>query len=203
MTEAHVTDGELVRRAREGDGAALRSLFGRHRDRLEARVRRRLSTAILRKVSAADVLQEAYLTAHERLSDFEDRGDGSFGRWLGRIVDHKLMHAVRRFAGTDKRAAAGEVTRGGRCETGNFPGRGPTPSQLAIAGELRERTRRALAALPEDHRRILDLRQEEHLSLDEAAERLGRTREATRKLYSRALARLAELLGIGKEASGD
>ena len=61
---------------------------------------------------------------------------------------------------------------------------------------MKERARLAIAQLPPDYREVLHLRQDEHLSLQTAAVRMGRSKEAARKLYARALARLAELLGL-------
>jgi RNA polymerase sigma factor (sigma-70 family) len=75
-----------------------------------------------------------------------------------------------------------------------------------MAEEFRAAARAALERLPEAHREVLQLIQEEHLTVDEAAARMGRTREAVRKLYSRALARFAELInpgeGHGRNGSG-
>ena len=45
----------------------------------------------------------------DRIQGIPHPGLGERPPWLGGIVDRKLMHAIRRFAGTDKRAAAGEV----------------------------------------------------------------------------------------------
>ena len=49
----------------------------------------------------------------------------------------------------------------------------------------------------DDDREILRLVQVEHLTLIEAADRMGRSYEATKKLYARALARLRALLEAG------
>jgi RNA polymerase sigma factor (sigma-70 family) len=81
-------------------------------------------------------------------------------------------------------------------DTGHFVGHVPSPSQMAIAAETKEAARRALDKLPEDYRTVLRLLQEEQLDMDQAAERLGRSREATKKLYGRALSRFAELLHL-------
>jgi RNA polymerase sigma-70 factor (ECF subfamily) len=68
-----------------------------------------------------------------------------------------------------------------------------------MAAESRAAVRRALDALPPDYRSVLLLTRFEGLSLAEAAARMGRSREAAKKLHARALARLALLLG----AAGD
>ena len=200
---AQLEDGELVRRTRAGDEHALQVLLDRHADRLRERIRRWLSPSTLRKISASDIQQDAYVVAYQRLEEFQDRGTGAFGAWLGRIVENKAKHAVRRFTGTAKRGGAGEVSRDGRAATANFVGRVPSPSQVAISAELEERARRAIAALALDYREIIRLRQTEHLSVQEAAARMGRTQAAVKKLYARALAQLARMLGLEEERNDE
>jgi len=196
-----LSDEVLVQRAGAGEEQALRILLQRHTKRLHGRVRRLLSPAIQRKVAASDILQDAYLVVHQRLSEFDDRGVGSFGAWLARIVEHKAMHAVRRYAGTAKRGGAAEISREERGDTVNFAGSAPTPSQVAMRGELKDRVRRGMETLPPDYREIIRLRQEEHLAVSAAAARMGRTQAATKKLYARALAQLARELDLGGEVS--
>ena len=60
--------------------------------------------------------------------------------------------------------------------------------------ELELRIKAAMAALPEDYREALRLVQARRLTLREAAEEMGRTREAMKKLYARAVAKLASLM---------
>lgn len=188
--------GQLVAKARSGDADALHELFEHHRALLCGRIRRWLSPALRRKVSHGDILQEAYLVALERVARFEERSAGDFGGWLAQIVEFKTREVVRKYVGTAKRGAVAEVSRGGRTDTANFVGRTPSPSQMAIAAETREAARRALQRLPDDYRTVLRLLQEEHLDMDQAAARMGRSREATKKLYGRALSRFAELLHL-------
>jgi len=189
-------DAELVRLARDGDDAAFRLLFDRYSKVLLARIEGRLPPGLHRKLGASDVLQESYLVALRRMGSFEDRGTGSFGRWLGGIVELKIREAMRQYAGAGKRAVAREVAR---ADVEDPAGRDPTPSVSAIAGETELRARAAIAALPEDHRQVIRLLQEQQLSLDETARRMGRTRHAVQKLYERALAMLASRMGLAPE----
>lgn len=195
-SETGPDDGELVRRAQEGDDAAFRLLFDRYSTALLARIEGRLMPGLHRKLGASDVLQEAYLVALGRMGSFEDRGAGSFGRWLGGIVELKVREAMRRYAGAGKRAVGREVAR---AEVEDPAGRDPTPSAAAMANEAEHRARAAIAELPDDHREVLRLLQEQQLSLDETARRMGRTRQAVQKLYERALAMLAARMGLAPE----
>jgi RNA polymerase sigma-70 factor (ECF subfamily) len=145
-----------------------------------------------RRVSVADVMQETWLVAFRRIAEFEDRGDGAFDAWLAAIADLKLREAVRHHLLTEKRAGLREVTRGARPNSSAFAGREPSPSDAAIGEETRSRAERALAGLPEDYRQVLLLVQVEGLTLAGAAARMERSYEATKKLYGRAVSRLAK-----------
>ena len=190
------SEARLVEAARHGDEDALAQLCRRYEQHNLRRIQRRLSPALRRKVSCADVFQEARIVAHRRIAEFEDRGEGAFGHWLARIVELKTREAVRKYAGTAKRAAVREVTRAQRGATAEVRGRIDSPSQAAAAAELREAAREAIDDLPEQYREVIHLMQREHLSLADAAERMGRSKEAVRGLYARALARLAQALEL-------
>jgi RNA polymerase sigma-70 factor (ECF subfamily) len=187
-------DEELVRRVLAGDTAAGAALFDRHLPALRARVRRRLPESLRGKVGESDVIQEAWIAAYARLADFEDRGDGSFAKWLRGIVAHKLAYETRRHAGTAKRDARREA----RLPTdagGAIPAMSQTSvSQGAIRDEQSANLRRVIGSLRPEHAETLRLVHLEGLTLAEAGKRMGRSAEAVRKIYGRALARLAERL---------
>jgi RNA polymerase sigma-70 factor (ECF subfamily) len=180
---------DLIRRFREGDEDAFRTLFERYGKVLSARIRESLPKRLRRKVAVSDVLQESLLVAFRKKEDFEDRGEAAFRHWLLNIVELRAREAIRRHDGVAKRSAKREVTRGERGPTANVPGKQPSPSQLAIGQELGALAKQALASLPEDYREILRLTREQKLSLAEASERIERSEAATRKLYGRALER--------------
>jgi RNA polymerase sigma-70 factor (ECF subfamily) len=189
------SDEQLVRRVRDGDGEAARVLFDRHVPTLRAQVRRKLPGELQAKVGASDVIQEAYIAAFLRLTQFEDRGDGSFARWMRGILDHKLLDEVRRHAAAQKRAAARETRIRTRDEKPDFAEQRRTPSEDAAAAEDADRLRSKLDLLPEHHRAILRLVHDEGLSLVDAGARMGRTPDAARMLYGRAVAKLTKLIG--------
>ncbi len=81
-------DAMLIRRFRDGDEEAFRILLERCRPAVQTQVGQWMPSHIQRRVSVADVLQEARLVAFQRRADFEDRGDGSFRRWLLGIASY-------------------------------------------------------------------------------------------------------------------
>jgi RNA polymerase sigma-70 factor (ECF subfamily) len=188
---------ELIRRFKSGDELAFQTLFLPHVPGLRSRVARVLSGRIRRRISIADVLQEAGMAAFRDRESFEGRGEGAFRHWLLGIVDHKIQDQLRRHGGAGVRAAAREITRAERPSTDAFPAEVMSPSVAAARSELTERIRRAMAELPEDYREVLQLALERGLLLREVAERIGRSREATKKLYGRALCRLKAVVDGG------
>ena len=189
----------LIERARGGDDAAFEDLCARYESAIKARIRPWIGGALRRKVSVLDVLQDVYIEAHRGLPAFDPRGPGAFGAWIIKIAELKAKEAVRRFSGTMKRDATREVSRDARAATGNVPGCGPSPSEVAMGEEKREEIIAAMAGLPPDYRRVIELLQLGRLPLETVASMLGRTPQATRRLYSRALGRLADRLDPKRE----
>jgi RNA polymerase sigma-70 factor (ECF subfamily) len=188
-------DESLVSRIRSGDEGAARVLFAKYFPLLRARVRRRMSSRFRSKSSESDVIQEAYMAAFRRLAEFEDRGDGSFGRWLGGIVDNKFREEVRRHLGTEKRDVRRERGTVGSDAAPPATSRERSPSSAAMATEEMFTLVRAIERIPEQYRTVLHLLYEQGLSLKDAGERMNRSPDAVRMLYGRALAALAESMG--------
>jgi RNA polymerase sigma-70 factor (ECF subfamily) len=180
---------EIVRRAQGGDAEAQRVLFEQFAPGLRARIQRRLPAAVRRKVSASDVIQEAWLTAFQRLGAFEYRGEGSFEAWLARIVENKVHDEVRRFLRTGKRDARRESPDP---ETLGVRGRSRSPSSLVADIEAEQALEQRIRSLPARARLVIDLVHREGLSWAAVGERMECTPEAARKLYARVIGRLGE-----------
>lgn len=188
------SDEELAMSAKAGDKAAAQELFDRHREEFRGWVRTRLPALMRRKVAESDVIQEAYLAAFVGLGNFEEQGEGSFRRWLATILDRRIKSELRRYAGTAKRALGQEISFAGSSAGAVPVAEDPTPSGEAVARESRGLLRDAVRDLPEDYRTALRLVHDEHRSLAETGEIMGRSSEAVRKLYGRAVALLADRL---------
>jgi len=194
---------DLCQRFRDGDESAFRSLVDNHEAALRARLAKSVPASLQRRISVADVLQETWMVAFRRRADFAPEKGATFGPWVHGIAAKKLQEEVRRHGRTSKRAADREVTRGARPDTRHFEGGGQTPSVIAGSTEELERVRAAMEQLSEDHRRILILALDQGLPLGEAAIAMGRSREAAKKLYGRAMVRLRQVLGGPLESSPD
>jgi RNA polymerase sigma-70 factor (ECF subfamily) len=180
---------DVVRRAQRGDPEAQRLLYEHYIPLLRARIQRRLPSLVRRKVAASDVIQEAWLTAFQRLPSFEFRSEGTFEAWLARIVENKVRDEVRRFLRTGKRDARRE---GPDAATAGVRGKTRSPSSVVSGNEEREAVEERLRRLPARYRLVVDLVHREGLSWADVGERMGCSAEAARKLYARVIGRLGE-----------
>ena len=142
------------------------------------------------------MLQETRILAFEQSGGFESRRDGAYRVWLLRIAERKARETLRTHAGTAKRSIRREVSGDGRPDPHEAASKWPSPSQFAMTEERRAEVLQTLATLPPDYGEVLRLTQFEGLSLRDAAERMGRSRDATKKLFGRAMIRFAAAAGI-------
>jgi RNA polymerase sigma-70 factor (ECF subfamily) len=190
----------LLTRLRAGDQSALGELFDRHRDRLRRMVQFRLDRRLAGRVSASDVLQEAYIDALKRAEHFFEKPDQSFYGWLRLVVGQRLadVHrehlALKRNAGQDVSIhPVGQATDSG-CIAAFLMGNLSSPSGVAAKNETLARLEAALEQMDPLDREVLVLRHFEELSNTETAELLGIQPPAASKRYVRALARLKDML---------
>lgn len=172
----------LCQQAQAGDREAYERLFAIHADRALLFIRTRLGPKLRVSLESQDVLQDAYLAAHQAFGEFTYTDDGAFLRWLCRIIDHRLCDLGDHFAAMKRQPV--EIPR-------SHPS-GPI-TQLDRA-EHRERVAKALDKLSEDHRQVLLLRFFEGLSAEETGQKLQRTAGAVRNLTARALVELGKNL---------
>jgi RNA polymerase sigma-70 factor, ECF subfamily len=179
----------------------LGSEFSRHRDRLKRMVDFRLDARLRGRVSASDVLQEAYLDALKRLHHFQAQPEVPFFIWLRTVTIQRLIDVHRQHLGAKARNVALEVGQedGGSIEAsaekmaaiiGDFT----SPSQAAQRAEIMGSVRLAIDSLDPIDREVLALRHFEELSNQEVAAILGIHKAAASKRYVRALERLKDAL---------
>jgi RNA polymerase sigma-70 factor (ECF subfamily) len=83
------TDQITIRRAMNGDEAALRSLWTEHAPRIDAIVRRLVGDPD----QVADVAQEVWIQIFRALPSY--RGDAQFSTWAHRIAVNRTLNAMR------------------------------------------------------------------------------------------------------------
>jgi RNA polymerase sigma-70 factor (ECF subfamily) len=197
------TDAEivaLVARLKAGDNSALAELFDKHRDKLRRMVQVRLDHRLAGRVSASDVLQEAYIDALKRVEHYFDKPDQPFFGWLRLVVGQRLadVHrehlAQKRNASQDVPIHAGAPGADSACLAACLLGDQTSPSHAAARNEAFVRLEEALNQMDPIDREVLALRHFEELGNAETAAILNIQPAAASKRYVRALARLKQIM---------
>ena len=170
-----------------------------YRDYLRLLARLQLDPRLRAKLDASDVVQQAILQAHEGRAQFRGSTEAEWLAWLRAILANVLAAAARRF-GTEARAVGRERSLEAELERSSsrleclLAADQTSPSQRAVRGEELLRLASALEKLPEDQRRVVELRYLKGLPVADVARQMGRTRPAAVGLLYRGLKRLRELL---------
>lgn len=147
------------------------------------------------KVQPSDVVQDALLEASRLFDRFGGDEADQFRLWLRSILLFKVNEAHGRFLGTAKRSPEREVSMdesraGGNRMRDALPAEGPTPSRVARRAEDATAVARALERLSETDRQVVMWRNWDGLAFADIGTRLGRSENAVRMLFVRALERL-------------
>lgn len=177
----------LITRARTGESAAIGQLLTKYRNYLLLIANQDLDENLRAKLGASDVVQESMLLAQKNFQNFRGHSEQEFVAWLKTILVND-MHNNRRQYSTQKRDAGLELN----LQEQSSVKRGLIDSNLTPSTEAlkRERARiltTALNHLSEDHRQVIQFRNFEQLDFAEIGQRLGRSADAARKLWARAV----------------
>ncbi len=165
-TAANTADLLLVERTLAGDQRAFELLVIKYQRRIQ-----RLIGRMVRDVDLVeDIAQDTFLRAYRALHQF--RGDAQFYTWLYRIAVNTAKKALMELK--NDRVISESTFRGGGDEDEtstpeNEPSTDETPESILAAKEIGAVVNTAMAALPDDLRQAVTLREIEGLSYDEIA----------------------------------
>lgn len=192
------SSADLLARAKQGSDAALNLLYEQCAARLLAFIRLRLGRELRAKLESTDILQATLLKSLTHLHELKGNETGSLMAWLARIAEHEIRDRAD-YHHRQRRKAAREV---------------PVDDELPLAAAARsalsqvildERARQleaAIETLSPAHREVILLRKFEELTFPEIAARLGRTEDACRMLFARAMTALTMAMMPGSEDRG-
>ena len=175
------SEDDLVARARLGEEAAVRMIIRQNNRRLF-----RLARSIVNDDSEAeDVVQEGYVRAFTRLSEF--RGESTFSTWLTRIVLNEAYGRRRRRRPTVDWESV-EASHVAAAQIIPFPSwsNQSDPERTMARHEIHRILERAIEALPEPFRVVLVARLVEEMSIEETADLLGLRPETVKTRLHRA-----------------
>ena len=186
---------ELLEKAQLGESDALGVLIDRYRPYLMKIAYEEGDTNLQAKEGDSDVVQDTCVKALHVFDQFKGRTSYEMRGWLRRILLTQLGVARARYQ-SDKRDIQAEVPlhAAGIGDSANdkLIEPCPTPSERAIDREEHALLERALAALSELDRAIIELRQKDGRAFTEIAKQLNLTEKAVHMRWARALQTLQE-----------
>jgi RNA polymerase sigma-70 factor (ECF subfamily) len=158
-------DQALVKRVQSGDRAAFDLLVRKYQHRIAALIGRYVHDWS----ECQDVAQDTFIRAYKALANF--RGDAQFYTWLYRIA---VNTAKNHLVATNRRPPADDIDA---ADAVNFAGamrlrNDDTPEHELLRQEIENTVADTVAALPEELRVAVTLREMDGLSYEEIAERM-------------------------------
>jgi RNA polymerase sigma-70 factor (ECF subfamily) len=188
-------------------GKVLAEIFIEHQPRLVRLIDLRLDRRLYGRVGVDDVLQEAFLSATQRVRHFLDSTNCSLYIWIRGIVLQTMIDLHRHHLGTQKRDANRQTnllsetmdSSGSRSLLASLSGSVTSPSRALRNEELLGKLEHLLSQLNPDDREVLTMRHFEDLTNNEVAEILHLSPAGASLRYTRALERLQELIATCPE----
>jgi RNA polymerase sigma-70 factor (ECF subfamily) len=160
----------LIARLKERDGRAFDEIVQLYGDKVFSLVYRMLGN----RHEAEDIAQEVFITVFKTVDGF--RGEAKFSTWLLRIAANQSKNRIKYLS--RRPTDGGEVEDALQLRAGSGTGTPAPVMQAQIEGpdvlmeaaELEALMQRAIAALDEEHRLLVILRDVEELSYQEIGE---------------------------------
>ena len=178
---------KLIARVLSGDVNAFEPLVTENQTKVYHLALRLLGN----EADAADAAQDAFVRAYTSLSSF--RGDSRFSVWLYRLTNNICIDYLRRQKRQNTVSMETEDEDGESTQL-DIPDETWSPETLAERAEDARAVRAAMAALPDDLREILTMREIGGLSYEELADALGLELGTVRSRLNRARKKLCAIL---------
>ena len=181
------------------DRSAFNDVLLRYRDRLKRMVTMRLNPRLQGRIDASDVVQQTLMDAWKGQEGFRGTTHGERMAWLRVILTRVILRADRDLLKTEKRGEGREKTLQSAIDQTSVRieqmaiGNERDPVSVAVRAEQTLKLAAAMEQLPDDYRRVLQLRHIDGRSHAEIAKEIGRTSAATRMLWVRALEALKKV----------
>lgn len=175
--------------------AAEAKPFEQYRDYLCLVAKMSLDPRLQGKIDASDLVQQTLLQAYEGADRFQWQGEAQQAAYLRQVLANRMTDAVRRYATgarnfrLERSLDVSIEESASRLETWLAADQS-APSAQAMRNESVLRLATALAHLPEDQRKAVELKHLHGESLKGIAEQMGRSTTAVAGLLRRGLDKL-------------
>lgn len=184
-----------LREARLGSDYALGQALNAARKYLLMVADRSLDDKLKVKVGASDLVQDTYVCAYRGFGEFRGHTEQEFYGWLMAIMSNRLYDRVKHFRKTQSRNIDCELPPASvDAAFSNLRDEAATPGARLIVNDEQRRVRLALDRLKEPHRSVLVERTWRGATFVEIGARLNCSADAARKIWTRAIYVLEQLL---------
>lgn len=182
---AEFPEGEAIRRAQRGDGAAFEQLYRMHSRRVFALCLRMAAN----QAAAEDLAQDAFLQLFRKIHTF--RGDSAFSTWMHRLVINVVLMRLRKkslpVTSLDEMTEPDEETGAAGKDVG--------APDVRLSGSVdRVNLERSIGALPVGYRTVFELHDVQGYEHNEIAEIIGCSVGNSKSQLHKARTRLRQLL---------
>jgi RNA polymerase sigma-70 factor (ECF subfamily) len=183
--------------AHEGEGAGPALERFRHYLLLLARLH--LGERLRAKLDPSDVVQQTLLEAHRERAQYRGTSDAELAGWLRQTLAHSIADALRAFSRA-KRAVAQERSLEAALDESSarlaalLAADQSSPSERVAHEEQLLRLAQALAELPGDQRRAVEMKHLQGNSVADIAQRMDRSETAVGGLLRRGMTALRQRL---------
>lgn len=185
----------IMAAARAGDHGSLGELLQKFWPALWRTASRSIDGRLAAKHSPSDAVQETFCDAQRSIGDFRGTTPAEFHAWLKAILARNLADARRRFIETQKRDAYLERPLDPGMPHDELLASGASsPSAAMRDHELRQQIEQAMMLLSPAHAEILRLRYWEHRTFVEIGELLGKSPDAIRMSWYRAIEQFSKII---------
>jgi len=184
---------EVIRAAIDGarskaplDNEAIDRLYQRYAPRLLSYIRLKIGRRLREKMESGDILQAALLKSYQHLDEFRGSNGRALMAWLAKIAEREIVDRAD-YHGRQRRATGLESPIDDRSE---IAARVRSALSQVILNERASELEAAIESLSDAHREVILLRKFEELSFPDISRRLGKSEDACRMLFARAMTAL-------------
>lgn len=193
---------DRILQAVAGNRDVLSDLLVEQHDALLRFLDSKMSADLKGRIEPADILQDTCIAAFQGITTFQPKSEHSFLRWLQTIAENRLRDTARNLNAQKRGGELEQVPAVVPSETGSMLNllevisAGLSTPSLRVSREegLRE-LRVQIAALPDDYRQAIELKDLQGNSVEETAAKMGRAVDEVRGLLFRGRKKLAEGMG--------
>ena len=188
---------DLIKRARDGEVAALGQLLEVYRSYIGLLARLQIDRRLQGQIASSDLVQETFLHAERHFAGFRGRSEGELVVWLRRVLASQVARLYRHHSAQLRDYHLDRQLSAEADQSSQLLQQAPvqpqsSPSRSAARREEAVLLADALQRLPEDYREVILWRNLEGLSFDLVAERMDRTVHSVKNLWTRALGKLRD-----------